>query len=161
MIGNRSGHGHVQESPGAAQRLARPHANADTDSSRVASGPPPPDLAGAGLSLLDGGETTWYLPGLLVNICRAGAALITHQPLPATTTVLVRLTGETPTPSVEAKLLGVEPKEAGNYRVRLKFHRLCPDSFLKAAIHPRSPRIMAMVLQRGSTPRFDSRREAF
>ena len=85
------------------------------------------------------GETTWYPPGRLVNICRAGAALITHQPLPATTTVLVRLTGETPTAWVEADLLGVEPKEAGNYRVRLKFQRLCQDSFLKAAIHPTIP----------------------
>ncbi len=45
------------------------------------------------------GETTWYLSGRIVNIRRAGAALIT---------------GETPTPWVEAELLGVEPKEAGN-----------------------------------------------
>ena len=91
------------------------------------------------------GETTWHLPGRLVNICRAGAALITDQPLPATTTVRVRLTGETPTAWVEAELLGVEPKEAGNYRIRLKFLRLCPDSFLKAAIH-------TAVLAAGQSP---------
>ena len=83
--------------------------------------------------------TTWYLAGRIVNICRAGAALITHQALSATTTVLVRLTGETSTPWVEAELLGVEPKEAGNYRVRLKFLRLCPESFFKAAIHTTIP----------------------
>jgi hypothetical protein len=94
--------------------------------------------ASACLSWTERGRT-WYLPGRIVNICRAGAALITRQALGATTTVLVRLTGETPTPWVEAEPLGVEPKEGGNYRVRLKFLRLCPESFFKAAIHMTIP----------------------
>jgi hypothetical protein len=130
MIGNRSRHGHVQDSPCAAQRPARPHANAETDSRRAASGSPSPDLVGAGRSLLDGGGDDQVSPGPHCQHLPGGAALITHRPLPATTTVLVRLTGEAPTPWVEAELLGVEPKEAGNYRIRLKFQRPCQDSFL-------------------------------
>ncbi len=84
-------------------------------------------------------ETTWYVPARLVNICRTGAALITTEPLSAPQTVSVRLTGEEPTQWIEAELLGVERKEMGNYRVRVKFRRLCPDSFLQAAILTTAP----------------------
>jgi hypothetical protein len=74
------------------------------------------------------------VPARLVNICRAGAALITRIPPPMGETVMVRIVGDDPTPWVEGIVLGVDPNDKGLYRVRLKFRDLCPNLFLKAAV---------------------------
>ena len=74
------------------------------------------------------------IPARLVNICRAGAALITVTPPPVGGTALIRIMGDEPTPWIEATILAAEPKDEKRFRVRLKFRELCPNIFLKAAV---------------------------
>jgi hypothetical protein len=73
-------------------------------------------------------------PARLVNVCRAGAALITRVAPPMGETLMVRIVGQDPTPWVEGIVLGVDKNEKGLYRVRMKFRDLCPNLFLKAAV---------------------------
>ncbi len=70
----------------------------------------------------------------LINVSRAGAALIASTTPPASAAVLVRLMGEEPTPWIEADVLGVEPDVRGRNRVRVRFREYCPDLFLKSAV---------------------------
>jgi hypothetical protein len=74
------------------------------------------------------------VPARLVNVCRAGAALLSRVPPPLPGTVMVRIVGDDPTPWVEGTVLGVDRTDKGLYRVRLKFRDLCPNLFLKAAV---------------------------
>jgi len=70
----------------------------------------------------------------LIDISRAGAALLTKEAPPVDAHVRVRLVGQDSTPWVEAKVLGVEPMTRGRHRVRLLFHEPCPTFFLRAAV---------------------------
>ncbi len=70
----------------------------------------------------------------LIDISRAGAALLTKEAPPVDAHVRVRLVGQESTPWVEAKILGVEPMTRGRHRVRLQFHEPCPTFFLRAAV---------------------------
>lgn len=74
------------------------------------------------------------VPARLVNVCRAGAALMTRVPPPLGGVLMVRIVGEDPTPWVEGIVLGADRNEKGLYRVRVKFRDLCPNFFLKAAV---------------------------
>jgi hypothetical protein len=69
----------------------------------------------------------------LIDISRVGAALTTATPPPEGTLVRVRLAGSTPTPWIEADVLGVEPLD-GAHRVRLRFRDPCPTIMLKSAV---------------------------
>ena len=70
----------------------------------------------------------------LIDISRAGAALLTKEAPPVDARVRVRLVDQEETPWVEAKVLGVEPMTRGRHRVRLLFHEPCPTFFLRAAV---------------------------
>jgi hypothetical protein len=72
----------------------------------------------------------------MLDISRAGAALTVpdRPPLRVLTKVCLRLVGSEPTPWVEAVVLGVEPDESGQFRVRLKFNDPCPTYFLRVAV---------------------------
>jgi hypothetical protein len=84
----------------------------------------------------DEGSKQRVVAARLVNICRAGAALITSVPPPVGSPLLVRLMGETPTPWIEAIILAADPRGEQRFRVRLKFRELCPNIFLKSAVLP-------------------------
>ncbi len=86
----------------------------------------------ARLSWQDGLRTR-NVPIRLIDISRAGAAAAAINPPPIQTLVRMRLVGESPTPWIEAEVLGVEPNE-GIYRVRLKFNEPCPTFMLKSAV---------------------------
>ena len=77
----------------------------------------------------------------LIDISRAGVALLTKEVPPVDAHVRLRLVGQEETPWVEAKVLGVDPMTRGRHRVRLQFHEPCPTFFLRAAVlgTPESP----------------------
>jgi hypothetical protein len=79
-------------------------------------------------------EPNHVVPARLMNICRAGAALVVANPPPEGELVLLRLMGEEPTPWIEADVVGIESISPSRYRVRLKFHEFCPILFLKSAV---------------------------
>lgn len=79
------------------------------------------------------GERARTTAARLVDISRMGAALTTDNPPAVSTLVRLRLVGSTPTPWIEANVVGVEPND-GTYRVRLKFRDPCPTVMLKAAV---------------------------
>lgn len=70
----------------------------------------------------------------LINISRAGAAVITAEPPPEATRVRLRLLGREQTPWIEAIVLGVEPIGRKRNRVRLQFIDPCPSYFLRVAV---------------------------
>jgi hypothetical protein len=72
--------------------------------------------------------------GRLVDISRAGAALITAALPPRQTHARIRLVGPEPTPWIEADILGVEPESPTRHRVRLRFTEPCPTYFLRVAV---------------------------
>jgi hypothetical protein len=80
------------------------------------------------------GEKCRIVRGRLVDISRAGAALITTAPPPVKTRARLRLVGREPTPWIEADVLGVEPEASGRHKVRLKFIDPCPTYFLRVAV---------------------------
>ena len=79
------------------------------------------------------GIRTRTVPIRLIDISRAGAAVMTTNPPQPLTMVRLRLVGESATPWIEADVLGVEPHE-GVYRVRLKFREACPTFMIKSAV---------------------------
>jgi hypothetical protein len=80
------------------------------------------------------GEKPHTIRGRLVDISRAGAALITAALPPPQTRVLIRLVGPEPTPWIEADILGIEPESPTRHRVRLRFTEPCPTYFLRVAV---------------------------
>jgi PilZ domain len=74
------------------------------------------------------------VPARLINISRMGAALTTAESPPHSGLVRLRLAGDTPTPWLEADVLGIDRDERRKFRVRLKFREPCPTIFLKTAV---------------------------
>jgi hypothetical protein len=72
--------------------------------------------------------------GRLVDISRAGAAVLTTAPPPDRARVRLRLAGREPTPWIEADVLGAEADSRTRYRVRLQFREPCPTYFLRVAV---------------------------
>lgn len=70
----------------------------------------------------------------LLDISRAGAALITSEPPPVKAQARLRLVGRESTPWIEADILGIEPETDGRSKVRLKFNEPCPTYFLRVAV---------------------------
>lgn len=70
----------------------------------------------------------------LVDISRAGAALLTAVEPPHVAKARLRLVGRETTPWLEAEVLGSDRVETGRHRVRLKFADPCPDYFLRVAV---------------------------
>jgi hypothetical protein len=70
----------------------------------------------------------------LIDISRAGAALVTSSVPPLSAAARVRLVGREPTPWIEAAILGAEPEPRGRYRIRLKFAEPCTTYFLRVAV---------------------------
>jgi hypothetical protein len=70
----------------------------------------------------------------LVDISRAGAALLTTTVPPVPTRGRLRLVGPESTPWIEADILAVETESATRHRVRLKFPEPCPTYFLRVAV---------------------------
>jgi hypothetical protein len=80
------------------------------------------------------GEKRQTIRARLVDISRAGAALITAVAPPVQAQVRIRLVGREPTPWIEASILGVEPESGTRHRVRLRFSDPCPTYFLRVAV---------------------------
>ena len=70
----------------------------------------------------------------LLDISRAGAAVLTASIPPLQTSAPLRLVGPEPTPWIEARILGVENESPWRYRVRLKFAEPCPTYLLRVAV---------------------------
>ena len=70
----------------------------------------------------------------LIDISRAGAALITAVEPPRVPRAMLRLKDREDTPWLEAEVLGSEPIGKGRHRVRIKFADPCPDFFLRVAV---------------------------
>lgn len=71
----------------------------------------------------------------LVDISRAGAALVTKKAPPDGVLVRLCVAGdEDSTPWIEARVLGSELDANGRYRIRIRFHDPCPTLLLKSAI---------------------------
>ena len=70
----------------------------------------------------------------LLDISRAGAALITPAVPPINAHARLRLVGPEKTPWIEAHILAVETETPSRHRVRLKFSEPCPTYFLRVAV---------------------------
>src|SRR5690349_1732190 len=62
------------------------------------------------------GAKSRMVRGRLLDISRAGAAVLTLESPPVKTLVRIRLVGREPTPWVEARVVGVESGDAGRHR---------------------------------------------
>jgi hypothetical protein len=82
----------------------------------------------------DQGGKQHTVRGRLVDISRAGAAVLTASIPPLQTHARLRLVGPEPTPWIEASILGVENESPWRYRVRLKFAEPCPTYLLRVAV---------------------------
>jgi hypothetical protein len=80
------------------------------------------------------GEKCRVARARLVDISRAGAALIVAVPPPLKARVQVRLVGREATPWIEADVLGVERDTPGRHKIRLRFTDPCPTYFLRVAV---------------------------
>lgn len=80
------------------------------------------------------GETCHVVRGRLMDISRAGAALMATASPPLQVRARLRLVGREPTPWIEADVLGVEPEAPGRYKIRLRFNDPCPTYFLRVAV---------------------------
>jgi hypothetical protein len=80
------------------------------------------------------GTLSRSVPARLMNISRMGAAVTTAETPPESGLVRLRLAGDTPTPWLEADILGIDRDERRKFRVRLKFREPCPTVFLKTAV---------------------------
>ena len=87
----------------------------------------------ARLSWTDGVECR-IIRGRLVDISRAGAALIVGERAPVKIRARLRLVGREPTPWIEADILGIEPDAPDRYKIRLRFIEPCPTYFLRVAV---------------------------
>ena len=87
----------------------------------------------ARLSWTDG-EKRQTVRARLVDISRAGAAVITASVPPVQVRACLRLVGPEPTPWIEAEILGVETDSPSRHRVRLKFREPCPTYLLRVAV---------------------------
>lgn len=71
----------------------------------------------------------------LVDISRAGAALITKKAPPDGILVRLCVMGtEEATPWIEGRILGSTLDPKGKYRIRMQFHDPCPTILLKSAV---------------------------
>jgi hypothetical protein len=80
------------------------------------------------------GEKRQTIRCRLVDISRAGAALVTAALPPPQTHVRIRLVGAESTPWIEAEIVGAEPESATRQRIRLRFIEPCPTYFLRVAV---------------------------
>jgi hypothetical protein len=87
----------------------------------------------ARLSWTDG-ERDRTVRARLLDISRAGAALIVLVPPPLKIKARLRLVGPEPTPWLEVEILGVEPDSPGRHKIRLRFKEPCPTYFLRVAV---------------------------
>jgi hypothetical protein len=70
----------------------------------------------------------------LIDISRAGAAVLAKAPVPSGVIVRLSLVTNGDAPWMEANVLSSEPRDDGKYRVRLVFRDPCPTVFLKSAV---------------------------
>jgi hypothetical protein len=94
------------------------------------------------------GEKQQVVRARLLDISRAGAALITPAVPPLQAHARLRLVGSEPTPWIEADILAVETETPTRHRVRLRFPEPCPTYFLRVAVlgpvpHERVPETKA------------------
>jgi hypothetical protein len=80
------------------------------------------------------GERLRIVRGRLVDISRAGAALIVTAAPPLKARARLRLVGREPTPWLEADVVGVESEAPNRHKIRLKFIDPCPTYFLRVAV---------------------------
>jgi hypothetical protein len=80
------------------------------------------------------GEKRQTVRARLLDLSRAGAALITTAAPPLQAHVQLRLVGREPTPWIEADVLGVEQQSPSRHKVRLRFIDPCPTYFLRVAV---------------------------
>jgi hypothetical protein len=80
------------------------------------------------------GEKSRSVRARLIDISRAGAALLTVEAPPLNAHARIRLVGREPTPWIEADILGVDPELRNRHKVRLKFREPCPTYFLRVAV---------------------------
>jgi hypothetical protein len=80
------------------------------------------------------GEKRQTVRARMVDISRAGAALITPVVPPIQAHARLRLVGREPTPWIEADILGVDTETPARHRVRLRFPEPCPTYFLRVAV---------------------------
>lgn len=96
----------------------------------------------ARLCWVEGGKTR-TIRCRLIDISRAGAALLTTVDPPQTPHARLRLKGRETTPWIESEVLGSEAMGADRHRVRLKFADPCPDVFLRIAVLGSVPAVEA------------------
>lgn len=70
----------------------------------------------------------------LVDISRAGAAVVTRKAPPDRVLVRLCVMGDEPTPWIEGRVLGSTSDSDGKYRIRIQFHDPCPTILLKSAV---------------------------
>jgi len=70
----------------------------------------------------------------LIDISRAGAALVSSSMPPVSAEARLRILGREPTPWIEAAIVGVQPEGPRRYRIRLRFDEPCPTYFLRVAV---------------------------
>jgi hypothetical protein len=80
------------------------------------------------------GEKPCTIRGRLLDISRAGAALLATTAPPPAARGRLRLAGPEPTPWIEVVILGSEPRSPGRHRIRLLFKDPCPTYFLRVAV---------------------------
>ena len=80
------------------------------------------------------GEKGPSIRGRLVDISRAGAAMVATDAPPVLTRARLRLVGREPTPWLEADVVGVESETPNRHKIRLKFKDPCPTYFLRVAV---------------------------
>lgn len=80
------------------------------------------------------GHTT-RVKARLVDISRAGAAVVTRKAPPEGVLVRLCVTGnDEATPWIEGRVLGSTLDSDGKYRIRIQFHDPCPTILLKSAV---------------------------
>lgn len=87
------------------------------------------------------------VPARIIDISRAGAALITKKAPPDGVLVRLCVTDQDDTPWIEGKVLGSEPDQRGKYRVRIQFHDPCPTVFLKSAVFDSTAKVEQQAAQ--------------
>jgi hypothetical protein len=79
--------------------------------------------------------TEWRMIGArLLDISRAGAALVTTRAPALTKAARVRFDQGDESPWIEAEILAAEPEGRRKFRVRVRFETPCPNFLLKKAV---------------------------